>query len=634
MPQTDATTDPTDATDGVTGDATGDATGELTPDALGVPPPAYAEIVRWLTEPTFAELRPDLEGLVDRARQGDAAARAELADAFAGPLPIGTGGRRGAVGPGPNRINPIVLRQTAQGLWDAMREEGLPLRVAVAFDTRRQSHAFARVVARHLATLDVEVLLIDAPRPTPQLSFTVRARGCGAGIVISASHNPPSDNGIKIYGPDGAQVLGARDRALMAAIERAMSAPLSALDDAKADRIRTLPLSEVDAAYHQFVREQGVAPPDALRRSGLAVVFSPLHGVGHTAVVPTLEDTGITLHLVERQCDPDGGRFSTVRSANPEQPEALSLGRALAEQRGASLVIATDPDADRLGALARDEQGQLTFIDGNRLAVLMLDHVLRHGPRPAHGWVLTTVVSSALISRMARAAGVEVIDDLLVGFKHHAGMMAEQPDKTVIFGCEESHGFMRGDHVHDKDGAVAARLLVEAAALAHGQGQTLFDRLAAIWAEHGYHRERTENLYAYGARGREAIAGLMTQLRAEPLTDLAGLSVARIHDRRDPRDTGSATRDLPGNVLIYELHGTIEGQPACCRLAVRPSGTEPKAKVYALAGSEGGLDPAGLAATQTRIDGLVEAVLAEARARAEALMAPLMTPTPTSTLTP
>jgi phosphomannomutase len=606
--------------------STPDPTAAATPAALGVLPEMHAEIVRWLTEPTYAALRAELRALVTRAEQGDPAARAELQDAFAGPLPIGTGGRRGAVGPGPNRVNAVVLRQTAQGLVQAMRDEGVPMRVAVAFDTRRDSRAFAHVVAQQLASNGVEVLLIDAARPTPQLSFTVRARGCGAGIVISASHNPPGDNGIKIYGPDGAQVLGARDTALMEAIERAMAAPLPAIDaqQGATARITCLPLDEVDAAYHAFVRAQGVAPAERLRGSGLAVVFTPLHGVGHTAVVPALADTGIVLHLVERQCDPDGGNFSTVQSANPEAPSSMDMARALADERGAALVIATDPDADRLGALVRNRQGTLEFLDGNRMAVVMFDHVLRHAPRPANAFVLTTIVTTALVPIMARAAGLEVVDDLLVGFKHHAGMMAERPDDTVFFGCEESHGFMRGDAVHDKDGAVAARLLVEAAALAHGEGLVLFDVLERVWREHGYHRERTENLYAYGAAGREAIAGLMRTLRAEPPTHLGGLAVVGIDDRLRPRNTGSPTRDLLGNVLTYDLEGQAEGERVRCRLTVRPSGTEPKAKVYALAGSDGGLSAAGLVAAVRRIDGVVDAVLAEAKALADGIMAPML----------
>ncbi len=598
-----------------------DALTELSAAALGVSAEAHAEIVRWLTAPTHAEHRDALAALCIRARDGDADAIEELVDAFAGPLPIGTGGRRGLVGPGTNRINAIVLRETAVGVVEAIRAEGLPMRVAVAFDTRRDSHRFAHVVAGQLATAGVEVLLVDAARPTPQLSFLVRARDCGAGIVISASHNPPSDNGIKIYGPDGAQVLGARDRALMQAIEAAMVAPLPPIDPSQAHRIQALPLAEVDAAYHGFVQDQGVAPREALAQSGLAVVFTPLHGVGHTAVVPTLTPTGVAVHLVERQCDPDEGRFSTVQSANPESPASMAMGEALAQQVGAQLVVATDPDADRLGALARNAAGEFEAIDGNRLAVIMFDHVLRHGTMPPNGWVLTTMVTSALIAIMARDADVEVVDDLLVGFKHHAGMMAEQPNKTVVFGCEESHGFMRGDHVHDKDGAVAARLLVEAAAVAHGQGRTLFDVLDAVWQRHGYHRERTENLYAYGSAGREAIAELMKQLRADPPTEVGGLTVVSVEDRLSPRKTGSTTRDLTSNVLVYELTGQRDGRAARCRLAVRPSGTEPKAKVYALAGSGGGLDEAELAQAKVRIDEVVDAVLAEAKARADAIMA-------------
>ena len=601
-----------------------DAPIDLSPSDLGVPPPAHAAIVRWLTEATYAEFHDELKAEVDRAVAGDTEARASLADAFEGPLPIGTGGRRGLVGPGPNRINPIVLRETARGLVAAMRDEGVPMKVAVAFDTRRDSHAFARVVSRQLASDGVSVLLIDAARPTPQLSYVVRDRGCGAGIVISASHNPPGDNGIKIYGPDGAQVLGARDKALMAAIRQAMTEALPPLDPDADARIELLPLAEVDAAYHQFIRDQGVAPAETMAGAGLSVVFTPLHGVGHTAVVPALQGTGVELHLVERQCDPDGGRFSTVRSANPESPESMELGRQLAEEKGAQLVIATDPDADRLGALALDGDGKFQAIDGNRLGVLMFDHVLRHAERPPNAWVLTTLVTTPLIGIMARDAGIEVVDDLLVGFKHHAGMQAEQPDKTVFFGCEESHGFMRGDHVHDKDGAVAARLLVEAAAMGRSEGLTLFGMLERVWCQHGYHRERTENLYAHGAAGREAIGELMRQLRAHPPPSVAGLKVVRVEDRTVPRNTGSVTRDLPGNVLLYDLEGTRGGRKARCRLTVRPSGTEPKAKVYALAGSEGGLEPSQIAAVQAEVDGLVDDVLAEARARAEAIMASVL----------
>ncbi|MFO0635654.1 MAG: hypothetical protein U0168_22665 [Nannocystaceae bacterium] len=309
--------------------------------------------------------------------------------------------------------------------------------------------------------------------------------------------------------------------------------------------------------------------------------------------------------------------FATVPSANPEVLESLDLAFAQAERTGADLVLATDPDADRLGAGARNDDGVIEFIDGNRLGAIMLDHVLRHASVPADGWVLSTLVTTPLVATMARAAGVEAIDDLLVGFKHHAGMLDEFPARPLVFACEESHGYMRGNDVHDKDGAVAALLLAQAAAWAKARGRTLHAQLREIFCRHGYHRERTANLYAYGASGRDAIAGLCARWRAEPPTAFGGLSVARVEDRLQPRNTGSRTRDLPGNVLVFELQS--EGALAC-RLVVRPSGTEPKAKVYALGRGPGAADAAALASVVDEVDAMVERVIEDARARADAVM--------------
>ena len=295
----------------------------------------------------------------------------------------------------------------------------------------------------------------------------------------------------------------------------------------------------------------------------------------------------------------------------------MAMAKALAEKVGASLVLATDPDADRLGALARDGTGALVPLDGNQLAVLMADHVLRHVEPAPTDWMLTTLVSTRLLGKLGRARGVETIEDLLVGFKHHAGMMAEQPQRSVVFMFEEAHGYMRGDDVHDKDGAVAARLLAECAALAHREGRTLFDELARIWTERGYHRERTENLWAHGAAGREAIAAAVQDFRTRPPKALGGLPVVSVVDRKAGQSTGSPTRDLPGNVLVFEL---AEGARAC-RLVVRPSGTEPKAKIYALASADPTPD---LEEARASVDAVVEAVLGDAKARAQAIMAPIL----------
>jgi len=588
---------------------------------LGLAPAVLGELSDWLEQPRYREEREELVAVVRKALDGDSQARAELEDAFSGPLRIGTGGRRGACGPGPNRLNGVVIRETAQGLADAMADEPTPRRVVVVYDTRAHSRHFAQVVAEQLAANDIEVILVDAPRPTPQLSFLVRARSCGGGVVISASHNPPGDNGIKVYGPDGAQVIGALASKLMLCIERAMERPLPPVTSSQRSRIQEISgpdLASVDRPYIDYVLAQGVTASD-LGQGGLKVVFTPLHGVGHHSVLPVLRARGALVHPVEAQCDPDEGRFSTVRSANPEVPHSMELAAALARDIGADLVMATDPDADRLGALARRApDADLEFINGNSLGALMLDHVLSSRTPPENGWVLSTMVTTPLASAIARAHRVDVVDDLLVGFKHHAGMIEEQPDRPVVLAAEESHGYLRGNEVRDKDGAIGALLLTECAVAARRRGNTLFDELERIWREHGYHLERASNIFARGAAGREAIAAVMSAWREQTPTCFADLAVTSVDDRLQPRHTGSTTRDLKGDVLSFELQG---GGNVACRLVVRPSGTEPKLKLYALGRSAGNLDDDGLARAKAEVEAVVVSAIEDASARAEAIMA-------------
>lgn len=585
---------------------------EPTPVLLPLSPSVCAAIAHRLREPRFADEWAEIGVLVERAQGGDRSALDELDDAFSGPLPIGTGGRRGTCGVGPNRMNLAVLRETAQGLVRAIEAGGWARRVAVVYDTRRDSRRFAHTVAEQLARNHVHAIVVDAPRATPLLSFLVRHLGCGAGVVISASHNPPSDNGIKIYGPDGAQVIGARDEALMSSIEAAAAAPLPS-GTPEPGSIEVLAsaseLARVDEPYFEEVLRQGVTDRD-LGRTGLRVLYSPFHGVGHTAVLPVLARRGLVPRVVDAQL-PDDGRFATLPSANPEQPEAFALARSLAED--ADLVVANDPDADRLGALARDERGELSFVDGNRLGVLLLDHVLRHAQLPPRGWVLSTIVTTPLVAALARKHEVEVVDDLLVGFKHHAGLVEERPDRPCIFACEESHGYLRGENVRDKDGMIAALLLCEAAAEAKVAGRRWLARLDELWVEHGYHRERTANLFAPGVSGREAISAWLDEWRARPPTRFGEAQVAAMEDRRVPRATGSPTRDLLGNVLLFDL---VPWRGVCGRIVVRPSGTEPKAKIYALLRAEPA--PAGTLPTiRDEVDRATEAVLAAARELAE-----------------
>jgi phosphomannomutase len=627
-------------------------------DDLALPEAMRRVIATWLSDPNYADTRAELEQTVARAlgvAGADGADRAralaDLEDAFAGPLPIGTGGRRGPCGTGPNRVNATVMRETARGLAVAMREVNAELKVAVVYDTRASSRTFALVVAAALTAEQIAVTLIDAPRPTPQLSFLVRRLGCGAGIVISASHNPPTDNGIKVYGPDGAQVIGDLDRRLMEGIIAAgqNSALLPKIDLAAATSgkvpasvRRVVPDAEpeaADAPYHEYVLAQGVVPgslAEVASRPGaradgaaLKVAFTPLHGVGASAVLPVLRARGLDPIVVEAQL-PDDGVFATVKSANPESAAAFAVALEVARPQGADLILATDPDADRLGAMLRDRDGEYRFLDGNRLGVLMVDHVLRAlsalgSEELRRGWVLTTLVTSPLIAKLARASSVEVVDDLLVGFKHHAGMAADAErrgePRTMVFACEESHGYLRGNEIRDKDGAIAALLLSECAATCKRDGETLFDRLEQIWRVHGYHREQTGNLYAVGSSGRRAIAAVMDRLRREPPSRFASLAVESAVDRLAPRDTGWRTRDLTGDVVVYELAGAGRG----CRLVFRPSGTEPKIKVYALAHGRAGIEDAAEAAREREaVDALVTEVLADAERFAAEVMKPML----------
>jgi phosphomannomutase len=635
---------------------TTDASAESVLDALDqlpLPDSMRATIRAWLSDPAYADTRSELEHTVARAlgvagagagagnSAEQAAALAELEDAFVGPLPIGTGGRRGPCGAGPNRVNAAVMRETARGLAVAMRESDETPKVAVVYDTRSSSRTFALVVAAALTAEQIAVTLIDGPRPTPQLSFLVRRLGCGAGIVISASHNPPTDNGIKIYGPDGAQVIGDLDRRLMEGIVAAGKDPSSlpkidiaavtaGVVPAAVERIDPDTQPELaDGPYHEYVLAQGVTLGSLAGDDPLRVAFTPLHGVGHSSVIPVLRARGLEPILVEAQL-PDDGVFETVKSANPESTAAFAVGLEVARAQRADLLLATDPDADRLGAMVRKPDGEYAFIDGNRLGVLMLDHVLRElsalgSEELRGGWVLTTLVSSPLIAKLARAYGVEVVDDLLVGFKNHAGLQADSEQRgeprTLVFACEESHGYVRGNEIRDKDGAIAALLLCECAAACKREGIDLFRRLEQLWSTHGYHREQTGNLYARGSSGRRAISAVMGRLRSDPPTQFGGLEVRSSSDRLHPEQTGWRVRDLPGDVVVYELAGEGRG----CRLVFRPSGTEPKIKVYALAHGRAGIDdPSAAAAEREQVDAIVAQVLADAELFAGEVMAPLL----------
>jgi len=529
----------------------------------------------------------------------------ELSDAFGGLIPFGTGGRRGPMGVGPNRINDRTIGESAQGLASHLlgslhgrTSEGPPA-VVIAHDTRNGSRRFAQQAASVLAGNGVRALVFEGARSTPELSFAVRKLEADAGVVISASHNPPSDNGFKAYWTDGGQVVPPNDEAIIEEVGRVKELRRMPEERARAAGLWRDVGPEVDAAYVDYVA--GLCLSEARE---IGAVFSPLHGTGTTSVWRCLLKAGFEgVHPTVQQWEADG-EFRGVPGgiANPEVPAALEASQALAREVGADLVLASDPDADRLGAavLAR---GEWTFLTGNQIGILLLDHVLERLKErrsvPEGGIVYKTLVTSDLIDRICAAHGVRVRGDLLVGFKYIAEAIEQLPDpRLFVFGTEESHGYLRGPEVRDKDASQAAVLLCERAALARAGGRTLLDDLDVIYGRYGVFREVTKGMtFAAGkggGRGIDTMRRLMDSLRSAPPRQLGPEKVFTVADRAEGtvRDAQSGrvvgeVGGTRGNVLVFTL-----SEDGSDRVSIRPSGTEPKIKLYVQVHSEPGGDTA------------------------------------------
>ena len=432
---------------------------------------AATALRRWMGDEAFAAHRAEIGALIDRE------AFDELQDAFGAVIPFGTGGRRGAMGPGPNRINERTIAESAHGLANYVLRSGAkgaaggPARIVIAYDTRRNSRAFAETAASVVAGNGMEALLFEGPRSTPELSFAVRHLGAAAGIVISASHNPPEDNGFKAYWSDGGQVVAPHDAAIIEEVVKVTTTPRLPLEEAARRGLYREIGREVDGAYLDYVAGLTLGSSRDVR-----IVFTPLHGTGTTSVAPALREAGFgDVHPLPLQweADPD---FSGVpgRSPNPENPAALDAAVKLAESIGADLVLGSDPDADRLGAVVR-HGGAWEFLTGNQIGVLLFEHIARSlaasGTVPARAALLKTCVTSDLLDRIAAEHGIAVQGDYLVGFKYIAEAIGAMPDPSAfVFGIEESHGYLRGAGVRDKDAAQAAVLLAERAAELKAEG--------------------------------------------------------------------------------------------------------------------------------------------------------------------
>jgi phosphoglucomutase len=534
----------------------------------------------WREHPCFDQAtRDELAGL-----EGDLPA---IEDRFYKDLAFGTGGLRGLIGAGTNRINRYVIRQATRGLAEYIRTFGeLACRrgVAIAHDCRRFSPEFAREAALVLAAAGVRAYVWESMRPTPMLSYAVRELGATAGIVLTASHNPPAYNGYKVYWSDGGQVPPERAAAIQ---ERIAATDVTAVPVADEDEARSAGLlAGVPAALDRSYREKLIgllSLPDEDRRA-CRVLYTPLHGSGSVPVRQVLWEAGFRVSTVPEQVQPDP-EFSTVSSPNPEEPSVFTLALRQAVEDQPDLILATDPDADRLGVMARDPAGGYRFLTGNQIGLLLVDFLLqRHreaGRLPAGGAVLKSIATANAAEPICREHGVALINTH-TGFKFIGDKIREwerSREHTFLFGYEESYGYLAGTFVRDKDAVMSALLAAEAAAWHKQQGRTLCEALTALWDRYGHYRESLHSVTLPGKDGLARMAALMAGLRADPPAAFGQVAVAFIDDYAAgtsvATDTGETTPLTLGQADVLHYRFADGGF-----VMVRPSGTEPKLKVY------------------------------------------------------
>ena len=595
----------------------------------------------WLTQPRYSAFAGELATRIDRAA-AEPAAWKELDDVYWTVIPFGTGGRRGRMYPvGSNAINDRTIGESAQGLADYVQSvtpAGKEPSCAIAYDTRHRSEHFAKLCAEVLLAAGFRIFFLRGFRSTPELSYAVRHTQSTCGIMVTASHNPPSDNAVKVYWAGGVQVLPPHDKGIIDRVMRCDAVHRESFDaGVAAGRVQFVE-QEIDPAFVAAVLGQSTAGP-----RNVSILYTPLHGVGASAVVPVLDGAGFKkLRLYGPQEMPDGD-FPNVPGhvANPENPAVLQGAIAEAKDRGDDLVMASDPDCDRLGAaapLTMAAGSEWQTFTGNQLAVLLVDWVLssrkRLGTLSATDHVITTLVTTGLVRRIADAYGATTVDTLQVGFKWIGQAIDQNGPEHFVFGCEESHGYLAGTHVRDKDASVAALLLAELAAALKPQGKTLHEQLDAIFCTHGCHLERQVAITLPGAAGMDRMREIMATLRTQPPAALGGLPVARV------RDYGSLTTSTPGtsavpftgakgDLVMFDLADSAAPStsltvadvaagrfPALANcVAARPSGTEPKIKFYLFAAAA----PCGetqLAATKSAITQRLDALERDLRALA------------------
>ncbi|OJJ19468.1 phosphoglucomutase [marine bacterium AO1-C] len=535
-----------------------------------------AKVNQWLQGNYDQNTKEALQAIVD---QNDTTG---LVDAFYKDLEFGTGGLRGIMGIGSNRINQYTVGMATQGLANYLLKSfpDETIKVAIAHDSRNKSDYFAQITANVFSANGIEVYFFEGLRPTPELSFAIRHLGCKSGVVLTASHNPKEYNGYKAYWIDGAQLVAPHDKNVIAEVQKIQ------VDQVKFDKderkIHVIG-KDIDEAYLEKVKGLSISPQAIQNQADIKIVYTPIHGTGVVLVPEILKKMGFTnVHVLASQATPDGN-FPTVVYPNPEEAEALSLALAKAKELDADLVMATDPDTDRVGIALKNHHNEWQLVNGNQTGVLIINYLLealkKADQLKASDYIVKTIVTTDLIDTMAASYGVDCFNTL-TGFKHIASVIRElEGQRQFIGGGEESYGYMIGDFVRDKDAVASCAILAEMTAVAKDQGKSLFEQLLDIYLEYGFYLEDLVSVKKEGKAGAEAIQAIMEDFRQNPPQTLADSPVVMVKDYQSQTSTQLQTGatekiDLPKSNVLQFL--TEDGT----KVSARPSGTEPKIKFY------------------------------------------------------
>lgn len=565
------------------------------------------KINHWLNGNYDDETKAEIRKMMDAGQE------TELTDAFYKDLEFGTGGLRGIMGVGANRVNKYTFGAATQGFSNHLKKQypDQDIKVAIAYDCRNNSDTLAMMVAEVFSANGIYVYFFLSLRPTPELSYAVRELGCQGGVVLTASHNPKEYNGYKAYGPDGGQLVPPHDKSVMNEV-RAITDVSDIKFGGSHDNIEKID-SAIDDKYLDELVALSISKDAIQRQKDMKIVFSPIHGTGGVLVPPVLKKFGFeNVILVEEQMEYNGD-FPTVVYPNPEEEEALSMALAKAKATGADLVMATDPDADRVGIAVRNTDGEIVLLNGNQAAVLLIHYMLtaweKANKLDGNQYVVKTIVTTYLIDKIAESKGVEC-HNTLTGFKWIGELMtALEGKKTFIAGGEESYGYLVGEHARDKDAIVSCAMIAEMAAYYKDQDSSLYEALVGIYEEYGFYKEKLVAITKKGKAGAEEIQAMLAKYRSNPPQELGGSKVVTIKDYKSgvskDLQSGEETKiDLPSsNVLqFFTADGSI--------ISARPSGTEPKIKFYCSVKEE--LDNAeSFAKTEQELDGKLERIMEE-----------------------